>query len=499
MDAGAVLDAAARAFQTRSYDAVGDPVSLAAFLDPTFVRRPHLDVIGATYREIGAGQVNRVMISLPPQAGKSTSAVIWGCLWWLIRNPAHRIVVASYADSLAVKHGKAIRALVSEHGPRYGLYLDQTSHAANDWSLTSGGGVRSVGIRSGLTGRGANCLVVDDAHKDRAEADSRTYREAVHDWWSSTAYSRLSPGAPIILIGTRWHPDDLLGRVLGHEGRDDDGGRWRMLSMPALCTDPARDPLGRAFGDPLPHPLIAEDDTDALLAHWEDKRRSSTPRDWGALYQGDPQPAAGTLLTADELIARRHFAVGGTHPNVVENKLRTAVAVDPSGGGRDTAGIIGGYLSVGMKLYITADRTMRGTADAWARSACELANEIDADVIIFEANYGGDMARSVIRTAWDALMREGVITGFCPNIKAVHGRKSKLLRAEPVAQLWREDHIRTGAYLPDLESEWASWLPGQDSPGRIDASVYLALELLPVPGTSVRVSSPVDMPRIVRR
>lgn len=489
-----ILDAAAKLFAVRSFDGSTDPVSLACHLDGRFLRRPHLTVIGETYQELAARKTDRVAITLPPQVGKSTGAVVWGAFWWLVRFPDARIAIGSYADSLAVTHGRAVRALVMEHGEQYGLTLDLSSHAANDWSLTSGGGVRSVGIRSGLTGRPADFLLVDDPHKDRAEADSPVYRKVVHEWWSGTAYSRLAPGAPVVVVQTRWHPDDLFGHVIKQEGRDDEGGRWRVLNMPALCTDPDRDPLKRKFGEPLPHPRISEGDTDMLLAHWGDKRRVSTPRDWGALYQGDPQPAEGTLITADELIARRHYGHG---IEVVEPR-RVGVAVDPSGGGRDTAGVIGGYLGVDGRVYLTHDVTRCGPADMWGRLAAQLAGDTNAEFIAFEHNYGGDMARSVIRTAWDALEREGSVKGICPAIKPVHGKRSKLLRAEPVAQAWREDHVRTGAPLPDVESEWCTWQPGKDSPGRIDASVYLVMELLPTPGTTVKVSSPVSMPRVTR-
>lgn len=149
-------------------------------------------------------------------------------------------------------------------------------------------------------------------------------------------------------------------------------------------------------------------------------------------------------------------------------------------------------------------------ASQWSRVACQLAYDIDADVIVFESNFGGDQALSLIRTAWSALRdehrameRERILTedptvqarevertvdrarlpfsGLCPRIKAVRARKNKRLRAEPIAQQWIEDRIRTGRYLPELEEEWATWqLDSTDSPGRIDASVYLAHELLPL-------------------
>jgi phage terminase large subunit-like protein len=124
-------------------------------------------------------------------------------------------------------------------------------------------------------------------------------------------------------------------------------------------------------------------------------------------------------------------------------------------------------------------------SDQWARAACELARETEADRFVVETNYGGDMATLALRTAWDALRREQPdrFSVFCPRIVVVRARRGKLLRAEPIAAQVVEDRIRLAAYLPDLESEWATWQVGMDSPGRIDASVHMAYELLPVPSS----------------
>src|SRR5699024_10240157 len=138
--------------------------------------------------------------------------------------------------------------------------------------------------------------------------------------------------------------------------------------------------------------------------------------------------------------------------------------------------------------------------EAWARATCELAAAINVEVIVVGQNYGGDMARNVIRSAWDALARErsqdGRFTGLAPQVKLVTAKRGKLLRAEPVAQQLVEDRVRLGAALPELEEEWASWQPTDpDSPGRIDASCYLVYAVLPVPGAEAVVSSPTGVPR----
>ena len=480
-------------------DALTDPATLLHHLIPTYKRRPHIRIIGREFARLQDGDGQRLMILTPPQVGKSLTAAVGGPLWWLARRPTNRVIVASYGNSLAVTRGRSVRKLIIEHGHRYNLRMEPGSQAANDWSLTTGGGMKSVGVGAGVAGSPGDIAIIDDPHKSRAEADSLRIRDKVYDWYSADILSRLSPGSPVVLIMTPWHPDDLRARVLADEGTVEEGGRWRVVHMPALCTDPERDPLGRAEGAPLPHPKIKAGDTEAALKHWQDKRRSSTLRDWFALYQGDPQPAEGALLTRAKLREQRcygHQPICGPCNTTVR---KAAVAVDPSGGGRDTAGIIGGYLGEDLRLYLTHDWSGVMPSDQWARKACELAATIDADVIVYETTFGGDMVLLSIRTAWNALRHEELerlggnpdddtykltakYNRISPRVKGVHARKNKLLRAEPIAQQWLEDRIRTAAYLPETEEEWATWQPDhKDSPGRIDASVYLAYELLPMP------------------
>lgn len=483
-----------------TYESPGD---MAVALDKRQVQRPHLERIDQAFRQVRAGEVDRIAIATPPQVGKSVRAGVWAPFWYLAHNPTARLIMATYGTGLANARGRAVRGLIEQHGADYGLVLDQRTTAANDWTLTCGGAMRSVGVGSGLTGHPGDIAVVDDPHKDRAEADSPTIRDNIAEWWSSTLISRLSPGAPVVLIQTRWHPDDLMGRLLSDEGTVAEGGRWLLIELPALAIDHVRyedgslrcscepgsvhDPLGRLPGEPLPHPKISLDDPDAALRHWEDKKRSSTIRDWAALYQADPTPAEGALLDEATLRRQRFY-----DPVVL---LRKAVALDPSGGGRDEVGLCGGGISAEGKLYWTHDRTARMGADSWGRAACQLAFDIGADVLVYEHNYGGDQVRQIIGTAWEALSREGKVTGLKPRIKAVHAKVSKTLRAEPVAQAVIEDRIRLGAPLPHVEAEWSTWQPGSDSPGRIDATSYLAYELLTIAGSTTFISNPAEHSR----
>lgn len=477
--------------------ALRDPCALMRHLLPAYRRRPHLRLISRELARLNAGDGDRLMVLTPPQVGKTVTAVVGFAFWWLALHPAHRVIVGSYGTTLAINRGRSIRKLVIEHGHRYDIALARGSAGVADWELVSGGGVKSVGIGAGVTGSPGDLGIIDDPHKSRADADSMRKREMVYDWYSADFTSRLAPGAPIVLIMTPWHPDDLRARVLRDEGDEREGGRWRVIRMPALA-DSEDDPLARPRGAPLTHPKIPTSDTAAAAAHWADRRRASRLRDWFSLYQCDPKPEEGALLSR-ELLRERRCYQAGSPSGPCAKAVKHAVAVDPSGGGRDTAGIIGGYLGEDRKLYYTHDRTGVMPSDQWARAACKLAVDINADRIIAEKNYGGDMVGLAIRTAWDALRREELAelggderadtykakaryNTHPPRIVLVTSRKNKLLRAEPIAQQWVEDRIRTSAYLPEMEEEWATWQPDQtDSPGRIDASVHLAYGLLPPP------------------
>lgn len=463
------------------------PAALAAYLDPAaYSRRAHLDIIGETYLRVRTGELRRVTISLPPQTGKSFTAAVWGTFWWLCQHPRHRVVIASYADALALTHGKAVRELVKVFGSRFKLVLRPGDAAMQDWSLTTGGGVRAVGVETALTGHAANLLIVDDPHKDRQEADSGPIRKKVAEWFSSTARSRLSPRAPIIMIGTRWHEDDLIGRYVKKQP-----GVWHQIRMPALATD-ADDPLGRQPGEPLPHPRIPPEDTGAALEHWLSAREDSDARDWGSLYMADPKPREGALITDKIMEAARHLD-WRQHTEAV----KSVVAIDPAGGGRDTTGVIGGHRGADDRVIVTDDRTARMSADEWPAAACELARELDAEEFVVEVNYGGDMATRLLRTAWKTLheKRPGEFGELCPRIVEVRAKKSKRLRAEPVAQAIKVGKVITGAYLPEFEDEWVGWREGDQSPGRVDASVYLVYRLLRTPARGTQAASPAGVPK----
>ena len=231
--------------------------------------------------ELAAGHTDRLMLLLPPGSAKSTYTSLVFPPWWLARFPQSSIIAASHTSSLARHFGRGVRSLVEQHSIRLGYGLDPASRASHRFRTSSGAEYYATGVRGPITGRRADLILIDDPVKSQIEADSPAAREQLWNWFRSDLATRLKPGGRIVLIMTRWHPDDLGGRIL--EGPDP----WRVLKLPALAE--AGDPLGRAFGAPL-------------WPEWEDgeaiarKRTLLGERAFAALFQQDPRPRTGRLF-----------------------------------------------------------------------------------------------------------------------------------------------------------------------------------------------------------
>lgn len=278
--------------ERRQWDTPGD---LARAVDPFTVQTPALSLIDEAlvwaYSTPGA----RLIVSIGPQEGKSTRISKIGSLWALTRDPERRIGIVSYAQPLAESFGREIRNWISTFDGTddtldLGLRIAPDYGSAKRWQLDGHrGGVLCAGLQGGISGRPLDALVIDDPFADRKQADSAYYRELVWEWWRSVGSRRLSPGGPVIQVTTRWHEDDLAGRMLAGE----DGHRWRLVNIPAIADHKPEageaDPLGRKPGQWL---RSARGRTDA---EWEQIRIESGSRNFTALYQGRPSPDAGNV------------------------------------------------------------------------------------------------------------------------------------------------------------------------------------------------------------
>ena len=223
------------------------------------------------------GEIDRLMIFMPPRHGKSELASKRFPAWCLGRQPKRQIIAASYNSDLANDFGRNVRNIVAEPEfaqvfPNVGLAPD--SQAANRMNTNHGGTYVAAGVGTAVTGRGADIALIDDPFKDREEADSERRRDVVWDWYRSTLFTRLMPGGAVVLIQTRWHEDDLAGRLLEAEG-----DQWEVLDLPAI----------NKAGE-------------ALWPEWYDLKALNRikdtigQREWSALYQQQPQPDDGTYF-----------------------------------------------------------------------------------------------------------------------------------------------------------------------------------------------------------
>lgn len=483
------------------------PGDLVCALEPhRQLQRAHLRAIDDVLRWVLDTPDAALMIWTPPQVGKSWRTSRAFPFWWLTHRPRDRILLGGYALTLMRSHALATRTLIENYGGPFGLIKDPAEWTSTDFSLLSGGGLRARGVGGGLTGHPGHLGLIDDPYSGRQQADSPVIRATVWDWYSSVFTARLAPEARQVITMTRWHPQDLCGQLLERDGRIEDGGRWKVLHLPAIAVapDPERgfgaDALGRQPGEPLPHPAIAEGDTRKLLQHWANARARTTIRDWDAMFQGSPYRSEGATLTEEQIRAATAVAP--------ETFRRTGVGVDPSGGGRDTAGLVAGGVDDSRRLWWTHDWSGVMSSGDWADNACRLAAVVDADLFVIEANYGGDQATTLIRRAWQTLLLAGdlldaagdplPVNAPCPRLVPVHSRKSKILRAEPIGQAVKlgAAWFARGDGLQGLKSEWTLWEPDSTwSPGALDAAVHLAYELLPPPGSAAAVHSVAGLSR----
>jgi predicted phage terminase large subunit-like protein len=230
--------------------------------------------------DVTFGRIRKLMLSVPPQHGKSSLVTERYPVYAIDRTGGRtRVIIGGYNQDFARRFGRKTKKLASECGIVTTADKD-TSKGQAEWETPQGGGVVSVGVGSGVTGRPGDLIIIDDPVKSREEAESAAYRERCWNWYTDDLYSRLQQDGSIILIMTRWHEDDLAGRILASE----DGPNWTVINLPAEAED--NDPLGRQPGEPL---CPERFDSEAL----QDKRRVMGSYGWSALYQGRPAPREG--------------------------------------------------------------------------------------------------------------------------------------------------------------------------------------------------------------
>lgn len=242
--------------------------------------------------QIASGAIDRLMIYMPPRHAKSFYTSRLFVPWFLAQDASKSIIAASHTYNLAEGFGRFARNLIEQHKETLGFSLEPDRTAAGHWLTDRGGGYLAAGVGKAIAGNPGDLLLIDDPVSNKAEAESEVQRDSVWDWYKNDLYTRQQPNAKIILIMTRWHEDDLGGRLLTEMAGG--GDQWEILKLPALANDP-NDPLGRQTDEALWPEWMSKE---ALLRI----RRTLGEREFGALYQQDPRPPGGSFFEVQNVL-----------------------------------------------------------------------------------------------------------------------------------------------------------------------------------------------------
>lgn len=309
------------------------PADFATVVNPDYFQcPPHIQMLSDKIAALCDGKLlkedgtpyKRLLITMPPRHGKSELTSKYTPAWFINRNPKNRVILASYEANFAAEWGGKVRDLIQEAN-REGLecHLNPTTKARDSWKTQAGGGMYTAGAQGAITGKGANLFIIDDPFKNDEEANSETIREKVWGMYQSTAFTRLEPGGVVVLIQTRWHEDDLAGRVLR-----DQADEWYHVNCPAIAQEDGHDSIGREPGEPLWAARYS-------LADLETIRLAVGSYVWNALYQQNPFIEGGGILKPDEIqrFAERDgvYMTGNGAKYVSKSKTWRFITIDTAG------------------------------------------------------------------------------------------------------------------------------------------------------------------------
>ena len=365
----------------------------------------HLRLLDGLER-VADGGCDRLLVLMPPGSAKSTYASVLFPAWWFHRHPGTQVIAASHTAEFAAGFGRQVRSFIGEHAEWLGYELNRESHAAHRFQTSNRGLYYATGLGGAITGRRADLVLIDDPVKNGIDTEGAAQREATWSWYRTELLPRLKPRGRVVLIMTRWHADDLGGRVL------DSGDDWEVLRLPALAE--ADDPMGRPEGA-------------ALWPEWEDlaalerKRNAIGERAWAALYQQRPMPEGGALFNPAR-VETTGFLSAET------NFVRAwDLAATAAGAGRDPDWTVG--LKLGREpsgRFVVADVVrLRAGPHEVAETIAEVARCDGTAVAVGLPQDPGQAGKQQV--AWLA----GRLAGY--RVVASPESGAKLTRARPVA------------------------------------------------------------------
>lgn len=327
--------------------------SLPAFIEyrqAGYAPASHHSLLIRHLEAVERGEIERLMVCMPPGSAKSTYTSVEFPAWFVGRNPQRSIISASHTQELAERFGRRVRNIVAsaEFDRVFGFGVAEDSSSAGRWDTSRGGEYFAAGVGGSITGRRADLAIIDDPVKSREDADSERSREKAWDWYVNDLLTRLKPGGRQIVVMTRWHEDDLGGRILDRE-RD----RWALLEIPMEAMP--NDPLGRQVGERL----WPEWFTDEMVA-----TAKRDVRAWNALYQQQPAAETGDYFKAD------WFGEYAKLPDLLHFYGASDYAVTEGGGDYTEHGVFG--LDALGNLYVVDWWRGQTAPDEWIDRLCDL-------------------------------------------------------------------------------------------------------------------------------
>lgn len=356
------------------------------------------------------------MIFMPPRHGKSMTISETAPSWFIGKQPNRRVIAASYGDSLAKKFGNANKKKITAYGGEFfDVGIDPNVSMKTNWGIDNyRGGMISAGIGGAITGEGADLLLIDDPIKNRAEAESETYRNNVWEEWQNTLLTRLHPGGRVIIILTRWHEKDLAGKLLEQDGRVEDGGLWDVLDLPAEAEE--NDLLGRAVGEPLwPEHGYGHEWIEAT-------KKAVGSYTWASLFQQHPRPR-----DAVRMLKREWFKIVPDYPRDARGVRFWDLAATEQKDGKDPDYTAGAYVVEKDGIYWIVDMRRTRTTPKGVEDLIKQTGEMDGKRthIFMEQEPGSSGVNTIDH------YRRYILKGY--TFQGVPATGSKELRAFPLS------------------------------------------------------------------
>ena len=275
-----VDELAQRKVNKAAYD---DLIAFCQLIDPSYLVGKHHRILADILMASERGEKDRAAVNIPPRHGKTQLGTKYFAAWYLGRNPTHQVMMVSHTTDLAVDFGREIRNILSSkvyQGVFPGVQLAVDSKSAGRWNTSQGGVFFACGVGSSIAGRGADLLLVDDPHSEQDVLNGNfAIFERAYQWFAFGARTRLMPGGRIVVIHTRWHMDDLVGRLVRDMAQNEKADQYEVVEFPAIIE------LKKDDGSVIEKPLWPEFfDLEALH-----RTKASMPTfQWNAQYQQNP-------------------------------------------------------------------------------------------------------------------------------------------------------------------------------------------------------------------